>query len=300
MSKTHVFISYAPEDREQAEPIVSALKATQVPVWVDQDIRADVGWVEEMESALNDARVIVFIVSPAFLASDWANVEIGMAMSRQLKSGIRVLAPIVRDSLIPSWLDKFEFLDARTLPPEDVAEQIKRIAVAHEDPPETTIEFYSCFISYSSKDEEFARRLHGKMRDAHLRVWFAPEDMPGGRKLHEEIETQIRLYDKLLLVLSEASLQSEWVMKELRHAFEAQRKSHKRKLFPVRLVDFERLRDWECRDSQSGTDLAAELREYFIPNFSNWKDHDSFDAAFARLLKDLKAEVRAVSSTSWP
>jgi hypothetical protein len=134
------------------------------------------------------------------------------------------------------------------------------------------IQFYSSFISYSSKDEEFARRLHGRMRDAHLRVWFAPEDVQGGRKLHEQIETAIRVYDKLLIVLSEASLQSEWVMDELRKGFKAERTTGKRKLFPVRLVDFETLRKWKCFDADSGKDLAIELREYFIPDFSNWKD----------------------------
>jgi hypothetical protein len=36
--------------------------------------------------------------------------------------------------------------------------------------------------------------------------------------------------------------------------------------------------------------LAVELREYFIPDFSNWKEHDQFEASFARLLQDLKAE----------
>ena len=158
---------------------------------------------------------------------------------------------------------------------------------------EEGIQFYSCFISYSSKDEEFARRLHGRMRDAHLRVWFAPEDIQGGQKLHEQIETAIRVYDKLLIVLSEASLQSEWVMTELRKARKAERQSGQRKLFPVRLVDFETLRDRECFDADSGKDLAVELREYFIPDFSDWKDHDSFETAFARLLNDLRTEESA-------
>jgi hypothetical protein len=158
---------------------------------------------------------------------------------------------------------------------------------------EDGIQFYSCFISYSSKDEEFARRLHGQMRDAHLRVWFAPEEMKGGNLLIEQIETAIRVYDKLLIVLSEASLESPWVITELRQARKAERQSGKRKLFPVRLVDFETLRDWECFDADSGKDLAVELREYFIPDFSHWKDHDQFEAAFARLLKDLRAEERA-------
>ncbi|PYJ88725.1 MAG: hypothetical protein DME70_03425, partial [Verrucomicrobia bacterium] len=60
---------------------------------------------------------------------------------------------------------------------------------------EPRVEFYSCFISYSSKDQEFARRLHRRMRDAHLRVWFAPEDIQSGKKLIEQIETAIRIYD---------------------------------------------------------------------------------------------------------
>ena len=42
------------------------------------------------------------------------------------------------------------------------------------------IQYQSCFISYSSQDDEFARRLHEKMRGEKLRVWFAPEDMQGG------------------------------------------------------------------------------------------------------------------------
>jgi uncharacterized protein YjbI with pentapeptide repeats len=160
---------------------------------------------------------------------------------------------------------------------------------------EDGLQFYSCFISHSTKDAEFATRLHGKMRDAHLRVWYAPEDMPGGKKLHEEIETQIRIYDKLLIVLSEHSLESEWVKTELRKAFQAERESEragkkKRKLFPVRLTDMERIKAWSCFDADSGKDLGVELREYFIPDFSRWKEHDQFEASFARLLKDLKAD----------
>src|SRR5262249_47727539 len=47
------------------------------------------------------------------------------------------------------------------------------------------IQFYSCFISYSTKDQDFAERLHSRMRDKGLRVWFAPEDMQGGRMIHD-------------------------------------------------------------------------------------------------------------------
>ena len=62
-----------------------------------------------------------------------------------------------------------------------------------------------------------------------------------------------------------------------------------RSLFPIRLVSMERIQQWECIDGKSGTDLAAEICEYFIPDFSNWKDHDSFEESFDRLLRDLQA-----------
>ena len=151
------------------------------------------------------------------------------------------------------------------------------------------IEFYSCFISYSHQDEEFSRRLHSQMRSENLRVWFAPEDMKAGRKLHEEIFRAIQIHDKLLLVLSENSMRSQWVITEVKRAKKVERDETRRKLFPIRLVDFETIQNWECFDADSGKDLAAEVREYYIPDFSNWKDHDSFEREFAKLLGALRA-----------
>jgi hypothetical protein len=153
------------------------------------------------------------------------------------------------------------------------------------------IQFYSCFISYSTKDEEFARRLYSRMRDEKLRVWFAPEDVQGGQKLHEQIERALQMHDRLLVVLSESSMQSEWVMSEIRKAREIEIKEGRRKLFPIMLVDYPAVKKWKCFDADTGKDLAVEVLEYYIPDFSNWKDHDSFEAAFARLMRDLKAEA---------
>ena len=108
------------------------------------------------------------------------------------------------------------------------------------------------------------------------------------------LHDSLRVCDKLLILLSPNSLQSEWVMTELRKARKAERKTGKRKLFPVGLVDYTTLQEWECFDADGGKDLAVEVREYFIPDFSNWKDHDAFEKGFTRLLKDLRAEEKAV------
>jgi hypothetical protein len=149
-------------------------------------------------------------------------------------------------------------------------------------------QYRSCFISYSTKDDDFAKRLHSRLRDAKVRVWFAPEDIKGRVKLYDQIERAIQLHDRLLVVLSENSLQSEWVMTEIRKARESEKREKRRKLFPIRLADFEQIRKWRCPDADGGKDLAVEVREYFIPDFSNWKDHDSFERAFERLLRDLR------------
>ena len=80
------------------------------------------------------------------------------------------------------------------------------------------IEFYSCFISYSTKNQEFAERLHADLQAKGVRCWFAPHDIQGGKKIHEQIDEAIRLHDKLLLILSEDSMKSEWVKTELAKA----------------------------------------------------------------------------------
>jgi len=70
------------------------------------------------------------------------------------------------------------------------------------------IQFYSCFISYSARDRVFAERLHADLQNRGVRCWFAPHDLPIGAKTWDAIDAAIRLRDKLLLILSKASIVS--------------------------------------------------------------------------------------------
>ncbi len=166
--------------------------------------------------------------------------------------------------------------------PEDFITFIKSLTT-------NPIEFYSCFISYSTKDQDFADRLYADLQNKGVRCWFAPHDIKAGKKLHEQIDEAIRLHDKLLLILSPYSMESEWVKTEIAKARKREVRDQRRVLFPIRLAPFETLRDWECFDADAGKDSAREIREYFIPDFSNWKNHDSYQEAFQRLISDLKA-----------
>ncbi|HWS86015.1 MAG TPA: toll/interleukin-1 receptor domain-containing protein [Pyrinomonadaceae bacterium] len=145
------------------------------------------------------------------------------------------------------------------------------------------IEFYSCFISYSSKDDEFARRLYADLHKEGVRCWFAPEDMKIGVPLRVGIDEAVRLHDKLLLVLSKHSVASQWVEKEVETAFEKEKKQKKRVLFPIRLDD---------AVMRKKTGWAADIKKSrHIGDFREWKNHDSYRKAFERLMRDLKAET---------
>jgi len=92
-----------------------------------------------------------------------------------------------------------------------------------------------------------------------------------------------------LLILSDASMNSNWVKTEIANARAREQQQNRQMLFPISLVPFDRIRSWKLFDADTGIDSAREIREYFVPDFSNWKDHDSYAKAFERLVRDLKA-----------
>jgi hypothetical protein len=129
------------------------------------------------------------------------------------------------------------------------------------------IQFYSCFISYSVKDEDVAARLHADLQNKGVRCWFAPHDLPIGAKILDGIDEAIRLRDKVLLILSEHSIESDWVEDQVSTAFEEECKRGQPILFPIRLDD-------TVMDTHEA--WAAKLRARNIGDFRNWKDHDKY------------------------
>jgi len=149
------------------------------------------------------------------------------------------------------------------------------------------VEFYSCFISYSSKDQGFAERLYADLQSNGVRCWFAPEDLKIGDKFRDRIDESIRLHDKLLLVLSKNSVLSQWVGDEVEAALERERSENRTVLFPIQI---------DNAVTQSNSGWAATIRRTrHIGNFTKWKTHDRYKKGFDRLLRDLKAEGLAGS-----
>src|SRR6185503_3222143 len=116
------------------------------------------------------------------------------------------------------------------------------------------------------------------------RSWFAPADLPIGARIRDAIDEAIRETGKLLLVLSENSMGSDWVEKEFETASEEEKRRNLTILFPIRLDNspFESTRSW----------IADIRRARNIGDFSKWKNDAPYKVAFARLLRDLERNVQ--------
>jgi len=136
------------------------------------------------------------------------------------------------------------------------------------------------FISYSSQDEQFAEGIYLDLQDNGVRCWFAPENMKIGDRIRLAIDDAIRIHDKLLLILSEFSINSQWVEQEVEKALEKERKENRLILVPVCL-------DYAIFDSESG--WASYLKNTrHIGDFTKWNDRDAYKKSLDRLLCDLK------------
>lgn len=144
------------------------------------------------------------------------------------------------------------------------------------------VEFYSVFISYSKADHDFAARLWADLQARSVRVWFAPEDLKSGDRFPERIEESIRIYDKVMIVLSRSSVASRWVEREVNAAIEREDRESRTVLFPIRIDDAVK---------ETAAPWAADIRRSrHIGDFSRWKEHDAYTKALERLLRDLKAD----------
>jgi hypothetical protein len=143
------------------------------------------------------------------------------------------------------------------------------------------IKFCSCFISYSNKDQVFAKRLHADLQNKGVRCWFAPHDLPIGAKTWDAIDEAIRLRDKLLLILSKASIVSGWVEEEVNKAYAEEGSRGEVVLFPIRIDDevMSTTKPWAGR-LRNGRNIG---------DFRGWETVAEYQKSLDRLLRDLKA-----------
>lgn len=140
-------------------------------------------------------------------------------------------------------------------------------------------DYHSCVLSYATEDQDFVEKLYADLQRNGVSCWFAPHDLKAGDKLRDTIYQAIRTREKLLLVLSEHALKSDWVEREVELAFDQERQTGVLALFPIRL---------DNAVMKADTAWAADIRRMrFIGDFRAWHDEQGYQQALRRLLRDL-------------
>lgn len=169
------------------------------------------------------------------------------------------------------------------------------------------IQFYSCFISYSTADEQFATRLNEDLNEAGVHTWKWDLDAIAGRDLRANIDGAIRHYDKIILVCSADSLNSGPVDREIERALQKEdrlKAAHADRdkeamqkgepppfkdtdvLVPIRIDDT--IFNWESQ-------FAADVKRRYIPDFSGKTERRT--PAYKTEVEKL---IAALKPSAWP
>jgi hypothetical protein len=96
-----IFFCYAREDEALRQGLEKQLRALRrqgiIHVWHDRDISAGSEWAHEIDTHLNNAQIILLLVSPDFMDSDYCyGIEMRRAMERNERGEAQVVPIILR------------------------------------------------------------------------------------------------------------------------------------------------------------------------------------------------------------
>lgn len=156
------------------------------------------------------------------------------------------------------------------------------------------IQFFSCFISYSSLDKPFAVRLYRALQSKGIRCWLDEKQLLPGHEVSRELERGIHLWDKFLLCASKNSLTSWWVEGEIKTALEKERELRKERGKPVLKLIPLNLDGYMFTDAWDLGILANEIRSRVAADFVGWEtDSVKFDEQVDRVVMALRGDEGA-------
>jgi hypothetical protein len=299
-----LLISYSRSDQRLVRGVVNLLKASfhsiERTVFWDTESEAQEVWSDRFKEEIDAAgQLFVF-----WCVHSAKSIHVELEYLYALTGGKRVVPVLLDDTPLPSRLAHFHGIDLRaavnhngstdnqpTHPVPRVTPE-PRFDHRHQIVQKFASRFYSCFISYSTDDELFAQRLYKDLTRKGIRCWFAPHDILGGRTVLEQVVQAINEHDRVLLILSDSSMKSSWVRTEIEHARAKERAKSDVVLFPIALTPYEKVRTWTQFNADIGDDNARRIREFYIPDFSNWNEQNAYSDAFSGLVKALRASEK--------
>lgn len=143
-------------------------------------------------------------------------------------------------------------------------------------------DYYTCFISYSSSNQDFVEKLYKDLRKAGVLCWYAPESLETGEKFPARITEAVQSREKVLVVLSKDSLKSDWVKKEVELARQKEGNGKREVLLPIRL-------DSAILNTSIGWAASIHNRRH-IQSFEKWQQPSRYQKMVEDLLNHLRKE----------
>ncbi len=120
------------------------------------------------------------------------------------------------------WQVRRDVLASSPRPPRQKSSSASPISTPSQQ-QHSSSDYHTCVLSYATEDQAFAEKLYADLQSKGVSCWYAPHDLKTGDKLRTQIYEAIQKQDKLLLILSDHAVKSDWVEREVELAFERER-----------------------------------------------------------------------------
>lgn len=139
------------------------------------------------------------------------------------------LAPLMK------WAKQLEVLEPSLVADDLLEEAIQSKENRHQEDKSKIV----AFLSHSSKDKTFIRQLAADLSRNNISVWLDEQMIKVGDSIADKISQGLAESDYFLVALSDDSVQSEWVKKELNQALLTEIEEKEVKVLPLLLSDCE-------------------------------------------------------------
>jgi hypothetical protein len=263
-----VFLSYSPEDQSWVNNVLlPELTGAKLKVCKPGDFEIGKPRVINVEQAIAKSRKILLVLTPRWLNSSWNQLDDLLVQSDDPANSLRA-------RLVPLLLEPCQ-LPARIqmLTPSNFTDQ-----ATHEREMDRLLRALKArvFISYkrhAKTDAALAKRIYMQIQQAGYDV-FIDRTIKVGQEWARTIEQQIEASDFVIVLLSEASVQSEMLVKEIAHAYWHHLRTSRARLLPIRVnynaalpyplstyLDALQYTEWRPRTKESTRLMISQLLE---------------------------------------
>jgi hypothetical protein len=189
-----------------------------------------------------------------------------LAIALRKSATVAGITPYVESDLLPlvEWARSLRALEPRMIA-EDLVEGAE---AAKAERHRTDAQRRVAFLSHSSKDKPFIRQLAADLTSNGVGVWLDEQRIRVGDSIPERIAQGLAESDYFMVAVSAASVESEWVRKELNGALVREIEKRHVSVLPLKLDD---------------SPMPDSIKDKKYANFS-----ESYKAGLADLLAAIK------------